>query len=105
MAFFQYLNFDGVDLPLPDDYEVILLHRLGLADEKIERMPLYEIDRHKEIDYLTSLYVPKQSTGQKSFTLTPLMDIIKRLREPGGCPWDIVQTHKSLRRNLVEEVY
>lgn len=22
MAFFQYLNFDGVDLPLPDDYEV-----------------------------------------------------------------------------------
>ncbi|WP_196603034.1 nucleoside triphosphate pyrophosphohydrolase [Pectinatus frisingensis] len=90
---------------LPDDYEVILLHRLGLADEKIERMPLYEIDRHKEIDYLTSLYVPKQSTGQKSFTLTPLMDIIKRLREPGGCPWDIVQTHKSLRRNLVEEVY
>ena len=22
MAFFQYLNFDGVDLPLPDGYEV-----------------------------------------------------------------------------------
>lgn len=22
MAFFQYLNFDGVDLPLPDEYEV-----------------------------------------------------------------------------------
>lgn len=22
MAFFQYLNFDGVDLPLPDNYEV-----------------------------------------------------------------------------------
>jgi len=22
MAFFQYLNFDGVNLPLPDDYEV-----------------------------------------------------------------------------------
>lgn len=22
MAFFQYLNFDGVDLPLPDSYEV-----------------------------------------------------------------------------------
>ena len=22
MAFFQYLNFDGVDIPLPDNYEV-----------------------------------------------------------------------------------
>ena len=32
MAFFQYLNFDGVDLPLPDSYEVdILLPRSGLG--------------------------------------------------------------------------
>ena len=27
MAFFQYLNFDGVDLPLPDSYEVDLLDK------------------------------------------------------------------------------
>lgn len=30
---------------------------------------------------------------------------MKTLRSPGGCPWDIVQTHESLRRNLIEECY
>ena len=27
------------------------------------------------------------------------------LRAPGGCPWDIEQTHESIRRNFIEEVY
>lgn len=42
---------------------------------------------------------------QKAFSLAPLVDVIATLRSPGGCPWDIVQTHSSLRRYLVEEVY
>lgn len=33
------------------------------------------------------------------------MDIVDRLRSPGGCPWDIEQTHSSLKRNLLEECY
>lgn len=31
--------------------------------------------------------------------------IIEALRSPGGCPWDIEQTHESIRRNLLEEAY
>ena len=31
--------------------------------------------------------------------------IIEILRAPGGCPWDIEQTHESVRRNLLEEAY
>lgn len=31
--------------------------------------------------------------------------IIERLRAPGGCPWDIEQTHKSLSKHLLEEAY
>lgn len=31
--------------------------------------------------------------------------IMYRLRGVGGCPWDRVQTHKSLLRNLLEETY
>jgi MazG family protein len=27
------------------------------------------------------------------------------LRSPGGCPWDAEQTHKSIRRNFIEEAY
>jgi len=34
-----------------------------------------------------------------------LMEIVKRLRGPGGCPWDKAQTPYSIRANLVEEAY
>ncbi len=34
-----------------------------------------------------------------------LLDIMKTLRAPGGCPWDIEQTHKSIRKDLLEEAY
>jgi len=34
-----------------------------------------------------------------------LVTIMKRLRGPGGCPWDAEQTHESLTRYLLEETY
>jgi len=34
-----------------------------------------------------------------------MVDIVARLRAPGGCPWDQEQTHGSLKRNLLEECY
>ena len=34
-----------------------------------------------------------------------LLDIMKRLREPGGCPWDREQTPTSLKPFLIEEAY
>lgn len=34
-----------------------------------------------------------------------LREIVARLRAPDGCPWDIEQTHESLRAALVEECY
>lgn len=34
-----------------------------------------------------------------------LIEIIKILRAPGGCPWDRAQTHKSIRSNFIEETY
>lgn len=37
--------------------------------------------------------------------IMPLVKVMYKLRSPGGCPWDIEQTHSSIRRNLVEEVY
>jgi tetrapyrrole methylase family protein / MazG family protein len=36
---------------------------------------------------------------------TRLVDIMARLRGPGGCPWDREQTPESLRPYLLEEVY
>ena len=34
-----------------------------------------------------------------------LVEIVKALRSPGGCPWDIEQTHQSIRENFLEETY
>src|SRR5213593_843587 len=36
---------------------------------------------------------------------TRLIDIMARLRGPGGCPWDREQTPESLRPFLLEEAY
>jgi MazG family protein len=37
--------------------------------------------------------------------LERLLDIMRRLRAPGGCPWDREQTHQSLRPFVLEETY
>ena len=34
-----------------------------------------------------------------------LVELIARLRAPGGCPWDREQTHQSLKPMLLEEAY
>lgn len=34
-----------------------------------------------------------------------LVEVMARLRGPGGCPWDRKQTHRSLARYLIEEAY
>ena len=35
-----------------------------------------------------------------------IKEIIKKLRDPvSGCPWDLEQTHRSIRQYLVEETY
>ena len=67
-------------------------------------LPLYELDRHDEVDHLTTLYVPPlPAAGGRG--LPTLQETVARLRAPDGCPWDREQTHRSLRSNLLEETY
>ena len=40
-----------------------------------------------------------------TYGVADLVEIVRLLRAPGGCPWDGEQTHESLRRNLLEEAY
>jgi XTP/dITP diphosphohydrolase len=40
-----------------------------------------------------------------SSPLERAVEVMDRLRSPGGCPWDAAQTHESLTRYLVEETY
>ncbi|HAH70071.1 MAG TPA: nucleoside triphosphate pyrophosphohydrolase [Synergistaceae bacterium] len=44
----------------------------------------------------------KQAIGEK---FIKLVDVMKRLRAPDGCPWDREQDYLSLRRYIIEEAY
>ena len=39
------------------------------------------------------------------YTFADLVELMAFLRAPEGCPWDAAQTHESIRRNFIEEVY
>ena len=40
-----------------------------------------------------------------SYTMNDLLSIMKRLRADDGCAWDRAQTHQSIKRSMIEEVY
>ena len=41
--------------------------------------------------------------NKPSYRFQDLIEIVRILRHPGGCPWDQEQTHRSIRRNFIEE--
>ena len=42
---------------------------------------------------------------KEHYTIQDFRRIMELLREPDGCPWDRVQPHESIRRNMLEEAY
>ena len=46
---------------LPDDAPVTFIHNLALPDESVRTIYLYELDRQKDIDHLTTLFVPRKA--------------------------------------------
>ena len=117
---------------LPDEYELYFLRNMGLEDEECRPVKLFELDRQPKIDHLTSVYIPPMgedenmpcgimafgkdeeeeavenmvdTTSFDDVDIQPLVDVMRTLREPGGCPWDREQTHASIRSNMIEEVY
>jgi tetrapyrrole methylase family protein/MazG family protein len=85
-----------------DRFMVTLVHGAGTASAVAETVPLAEMDHSRAISHLTSLYVPAlgRYTSFESFQET-----MAHLRAPEGCPWDIQQTHETLRPYLIEEAY
>lgn len=43
--------------------------------------------------------------AKKSYGFEDLVVVIEVLRGEGGCPWDMEQTHKSIRKDFIEETY
>lgn len=64
---------------------------------------LYELDHQEDLDHTTYIHIPKMQGGLYDFH--DLIDIVAVLRGEGGCPWDKVQTHKTIKSDLIEECY
>jgi tetrapyrrole methylase family protein/MazG family protein len=59
--------------------------------------PEFTSDERKEkIEYLVNA---------EKYGFDDLVLVMQLLRSEGGCPWDIEQTHKSIRKDLIEETY
>lgn len=105
--------YDIDDRFLAGDVKMLLSERLGdeaqavfVVGEKAAKIKLYELDRQKRYDYTAAVIVKKiPLLEKKRFGIADLQEIIVRLRQPDGCPWDKVQTPESIRMNVIEEAY
>ena len=91
----------SIDDPDPDT-PVVLVHHVGLRDERIVPTTWSEMDRTLEVDHLTSLWIPSLGTPVAA-ELQRFHALARTLRDQ--CPWDMEQTHASLVRYLLEETY
>ena len=53
--------------------------------------------RDRKVAYLLEKNTP--------YTFEDLVTVVEILRSEGGCPWDMEQTHKSIRNDFIEETY
>lgn len=49
--------------------------------------------------------IDDNETQKATAAFTNFLNVIKKLREPDGCPWDKEQTPLSMRRDLIEETF
>lgn len=90
-----------------DEYGIYIINNAGISKkEEIIKIPIYELDRSNKINDLTSIYIPKvDKIDKKIYNISDLLSIMERLRGNDGCPWDIEQTHSSIRESVIEEAY
>ena len=93
------LRFDD-DLA-SSEVTAVVLHHLGLPDERIESFAIGELASFREPDHLTSVCLV--GLGGPGDAVEDLIELMDELRE--HCPWDRIQTHRSLGRYLLEESY
>jgi tetrapyrrole methylase family protein / MazG family protein len=91
----------------PAEHAVCLAYHPGQADERVEHVPLADLDRLRlALDHLTHLVVPPVAEYVPTGSSHTLRAIVARLRAPKiGCPWDLEQTHRTLIPYVIEEAY
>lgn len=91
----------------PPEHPVTVVRGAGIPEmERVEQVPLHQLDHLAWVDHLTSVYLPPAAErGTRCHPLDPVVAVMARLRGVDGCPWDREQTHATLRRYLIEEAY
>ena len=85
----------------PDDAWVYVAQAFGTSDQRVDKLPLYEMD-HGTFDHLTTIILPP---NLNVISFTKLVNVMTTLRSKEGCAWDREQTHESLKPCLIEESY
>lgn len=87
----------------PAGHPVQWIHNPGDDEEQVEALTLGSLDSGGPIDGMDLLYIPPISTDS---SFEDFQAVVAHLRDPrDGCPWDLQQTHVSLRKALLEEAY
>jgi tetrapyrrole methylase family protein/MazG family protein len=110
--------------PSPDESDVLRLHnvlrlryppehpmqlvRLNTMGQRehLHTIPLGELSAYAEMFHgRVALYLPPLAIAQQRRSISGLQWVAARLLGPGGCSWDVQQSHQDLRANLLEETH
>jgi len=83
-----------------------IVQKVDVIEGNIIKIPLFLIDQEKKYGFSTYFCInPIEISENKVYNINNLCRIIRILRGPDGCPWDIKQTHESIRQCVIEEAY
>ena len=87
-----------------DEMTVYFMENAAEPGAIAKEIKLCDLDRQEHYDHRTAVLVPRVSVYERSrATYEDFVEVISRLRGPGGCPWDRAQTHHTLRQYMIEE--
>lgn len=90
----------------PPDHALRIVRASGTTGASTIDTTVEELDRSDVFDHLTLIYVPPLPMLDDVRSFEGVRRVVAQLRAPeGGCPWDLEQTHETLRRYLLEEAY
>src|SRR5207302_10665571 len=90
----------------PPHHSALIIRASGTREPAQIEIAIEQLDRSDSFDHLTTLYVPPLTVVENVRSFDGLRAIVATLRSPdGGCPWDLEQTHETLKRFLLEEAY
>ncbi len=88
----------------PAEHEVAFIDAAGSPDEKVQWLPLYELDYFEGVYNLRSLYVPALTRDEAIYSFSTLKSYIDEIFGETGDVWAKKQTGSSLLEYFQEEL-